>query len=165
MISHEDHSGRYEMGLMPPYLHYDRCRFPRGGFCGTSISCFPKNELAPPCPVRGPEAGSPPINSRYITIFYGLGENQTGSSAFLQREKILKKTRPIAFGKYRTILQLQDTLEKITVSAICPHLRCSWNRFELRNYRAFFAGIAGHAHGFQARLFRKNVKWERSSLV
>jgi hypothetical protein len=48
---------------------------------------FPETEFAPPCPVRGPEAGSPPINSRYITDFHGVGVNRIGSCAFLQSIK------------------------------------------------------------------------------
>jgi hypothetical protein len=49
-----------------------------------SIPFFPETELAPPCPVRGPEAGSPPINSGYITDFCGLGVNRIGSYLVLQ---------------------------------------------------------------------------------
>ena len=48
---------------------------------------FPETEVAPPCPVRGPEAGSPPINTRYITDFHGVGVNRIGSCAFLQSIK------------------------------------------------------------------------------
>ena len=45
---------------------------------------FLETGLAPPCPVRGPEAGSSPINSRYITDFHRMGVNRIGSCLFLQ---------------------------------------------------------------------------------
>jgi len=37
--------------------------------------------------VRGPEAGSPPMNSRYITDFHRMGVNRIGSCLFLQTKK------------------------------------------------------------------------------
>jgi hypothetical protein len=53
---------------------------------------FPETELAPPCPERGPEAGSPPINSRYITDFHRMGVNRIGSCAFLQNRRVRVST-------------------------------------------------------------------------
>jgi len=52
---------------------------------------FLETGLAPPWPVRGPEAGSPPINSRYITDFHRMGVNRIGSCLFLQSRKFYKK--------------------------------------------------------------------------
>ena len=48
---------------------------------------FPETELVPPCPVRGPEAESPPMNFRYITDFHRMDVNQIGSCLFLQNKK------------------------------------------------------------------------------
>jgi len=45
---------------------------------------FLETVLAPPCPARGPEAGSAHINCKHFTDFHGFGVNRMGSCAFLQ---------------------------------------------------------------------------------
>ena len=45
---------------------------------------FLETILAPPCPARGPEAGSAHINDKYFTDIHGSGVNRMGSCPFHQ---------------------------------------------------------------------------------
>jgi hypothetical protein len=64
---------------------------PKGAPRQPQLPDFLEPILAPPCPARGPEAGSLHINSQYFTDFHGSGVNRKGSCPFLQSKKMNHK--------------------------------------------------------------------------
>jgi len=107
MISHENHARRYMMGADAPYPMKIGAAAPAGAFAAASIPFFPGNRTCPPCPVRGPEAGSPP-NTRYLQEFYCSGVNRICPFLFLQsrcckKERYLVDHLPTGRTKSRTI--------------------------------------------------------------
>jgi len=60
---------------------------PKGAPRRPQLPDFLETILPPPCPERGPEAGSAHSNCKHFTDFHGFGVNRMGSCPFLQSKK------------------------------------------------------------------------------